>query len=196
MEVKSPPKTHRGETTRRAILNAAEKVIGAAGYADASISQITRDAGVAQGTFYIYFNSKEGIFRELVRELGRRVRHVLSAATAEAQNRIEAERLGLKAFIGFVAEHPDIYRIVQEALFVDTAVYRAYFQDFAESYRHGLAAAAEAGEIRDGDADVRAWALMGIAKSLGERYAAWDDSRSIDDVVDAAHDLIVRGLQA
>ena len=196
MEAKAPPKTQRGEITRRAILDAAERVIGASGYAEASISQITRDAGVAQGTFYIYFNSKDGVFRELVMELGRRVRRVVAEATAGAKNRIEAERLGLKAFIGFVAKHPDIYRIVQEALFVDPSVYQAYFQEFAESYRRGLIAAAEAGEIRDGDADVRAWALMGIAKSLGERYAAWDDSRSIDDVVDAAHDLIVRGLRA
>jgi len=51
------PKTARGEATRRAILAAAEKVIGEKGYNDASIGQITSEAGVAQGTFYIYFNT-------------------------------------------------------------------------------------------------------------------------------------------
>jgi AcrR family transcriptional regulator len=36
------------------------------GYADTSIEQITAAAGVARGTFYLYFDHKEAIFRELV----------------------------------------------------------------------------------------------------------------------------------
>jgi len=45
--------TPRGEATRIAILEAAEKVIGKKGFSAASIGGITRAAGVAQGTFYI-----------------------------------------------------------------------------------------------------------------------------------------------
>ena len=44
------PKTARGEATRRAILGAAEIVIGRQGYSEASIGSITRQAGVAQGS--------------------------------------------------------------------------------------------------------------------------------------------------
>jgi AcrR family transcriptional regulator len=60
------PRTRRGRETRAAILRAAEEVIGAQGYAAAGIADITRAAGIAQGTFYIYFDSKEHVFRELV----------------------------------------------------------------------------------------------------------------------------------
>src|SRR6266571_5021245 len=52
------PMTARGEATRRRILDAAEEVFGEFGYYEASISEITRRAGIAQGTFYIYFHSK------------------------------------------------------------------------------------------------------------------------------------------
>jgi hypothetical protein len=100
----------------------------------------------------------------------------------------------LRAFLTFVARHPGFYRIVQEALFIDPKAYRDYFEAFAGSYREGLEKAEAAGEIRQGDVDVRAWALMGMAKALGERYAIWRDTRPIDEVVDAAHDMIVRGL--
>lgn len=53
------PATKRGRDTRDAILRAAEEVIGARGFAAASIADITRAAGIAQGMFYIYFDGKE-----------------------------------------------------------------------------------------------------------------------------------------
>jgi AcrR family transcriptional regulator len=193
-DAKSPRRTARGEATRAAILDAAEKVIGKSGFSASSISGITRAAGVAQGTFYIYFRSKEDVFRELVLELGRVLRHSLTEASLQAPDRLSAEKEGLRAFLNFVARHPGLYRIIQEALFIDPKAYRSYFETFADSYREALDKAEAAGEIRKGDADVRAWALMGMAKALGERYAIWRDTRPVDEVVEAAHDMIVRGL--
>lgn len=193
-DAKSPRRTPRGEATRAAILEAAEKVIGKQGFSLSSIADITRAAGVAQGTFYIYFRSKEDVFRELVLELGRVLRHSLTEASERAPNRLRAEKEGLRAFLNFVASHPGLYRIIQEALFIDPKAYRSYFETFADSYREALIKAEASGEIRKGDADVRAWALMGMAKALGERYAVWRETRPVDEMVEAAHDMIVRGL--
>lgn len=188
------PKTARGEATRQAILAAAEVVIGRQGYSEASIGAITREAGVAQGTFYIYFSSKDEVFSELVAEMGRMLRHVIAEATAGFTDRLAAEREGLRAFLAFVSAHPELYRIVQEAQFVDPAAYRAYFRTFAEGYRDGLAKAARAGTIRPGDAEVRAWALMGIARALGELQVVFEAGQDIDHLVATAHDLIENGL--
>jgi len=193
-EARHPRRTARGEATRLAILEAAEKVIGKSGFNASSIAGITRAAGVAQGTFYIYFRTKEEVFRELVLELGRVLRHTLTEAAEKASDRIGAEKEGLRAFLTFVSRHPGFYRIVQEALFIDPKAYRNYFETFADSYRQALQKAEAAGEIREGDVDVRAWALMGMAKALGERYAVWRETRPIDEVVEAAHDMIVKGL--
>ncbi|WP_425088560.1 TetR/AcrR family transcriptional regulator [Stappia sp.] len=190
------PKTARGEATRRAILSAAEKVIGEQGFNEASIGSITREAGVAQGTFYIYFASKDDVFSELVADMGRMLRHAISEATAGIANRLDAEREGLRAFLTFVSAHPELYRIVQEAQFVDPKAYLAYFRTFAEGYRDGLAQAADTGDIRAGDADIRAWALMGIARSLGEYSVVFGSDASIDEMVDTAHEMIVHGLAA
>ena len=189
------PKTARGEATRQALLDAAEKVIGRLGYAEASIGAITREAGVAQGTFYIYFKGKDEVFSELVRDMGRVLRRTIAEATAGISDRLLAEREGLRAFLTFVAGHPELYRIVQEALFVDPEAYRAYFSTFADGYRQGLESAAAVGEIRPGDADIRAWALMGIARSLGERAVVFGKTTPIDEVVDCVHDLFVHGLK-
>ncbi|MGZ4106469.1 MAG: TetR/AcrR family transcriptional regulator [Tumebacillaceae bacterium] len=51
-----------------AILTAAVKVIGQAGYHNAPISKIAREAGVADGTVYLYFKNKEDILISILRE--------------------------------------------------------------------------------------------------------------------------------
>jgi AcrR family transcriptional regulator len=188
------PRTRRGRETRSAILRAAEEVIGAHGYAAAGIADITRAAGIAQGTFYIYFESKEHVFRELVTEMGRLTRKTLSDAVAGAPDRLGAERLGLRAFLEIAATRPTLYNIVEEARFVAPEAYNAYFTAFARNYARNLAAAASEGEIRFGDAEIRAWALMGMAVTLGERYMH-APSATRDAVVAEVFDMLERGLK-
>lgn len=54
------------EVYRRAILDAAERVFGAHGFAEAKMTQIAEGAGLAAGSLYNYFTNKEEIFRALV----------------------------------------------------------------------------------------------------------------------------------
>ena len=79
----------RGVRTRTRLLEAAEQVFADLGYHDASIVKITEVAGVAQGTFYLYFESKKGIFDELVRDLNRRVRHAMKESSSKGATRLE-----------------------------------------------------------------------------------------------------------
>lgn len=188
------PKTSRGEQTRLKILDAAAREIGRRGFAEASVASITSEAGVAQGTFYVYFRSKEDVLRELVLRMGRRLRRFLTEETSAAADRLEAERLGLLAFLRFVRANPDLYRVVAEAQFVDGTVYRRYYDEFAAAYAQVLRGAAERGEIREGDAEVRGWALMGLADKIGQRYALWDRETPLEAVAAAGFDLIARGL--
>jgi AcrR family transcriptional regulator len=189
------PKTRRGERTRQKILDAAEREIGRKGFAEASISTITAEAAVGQGTFYLYFRSKEDVLRELVLRMGRRLRRHLTLAIADAPSRLEAERRGLRAFLEFVRANPDLYRVVAESQFVDPAIFRRYYEEFAATYRAGLEAAEAKGEIRKGDAEVRAWALMGISDMVGRRFALWDSKTPLKRVAEAAFALIAEGLE-
>ena len=188
------PKTGRGEITRRKLLDAARREIGRRGFADTSVSSITAEAGVGQGTFYIYFRSKEDVLRELVLHMGRTLRRHLTERTAGAKNRLDAERRGLKAFLEFIRRNPDHYRVVEVSQFVDAKVYRKYYTDFARAYRAALASAERRNQIRPGNGEVRAWSLMGMAVYLGQRYALMDAKAPLEPVVDAAMDMIAHGL--
>jgi AcrR family transcriptional regulator len=167
------PVTARGEATRRKILDAAEEVFGEMGYYEASISEITRRAGVAQGTYYIYFHSKREIFAELIEDIGKRLRADMRAATVGATGRLEVEKRGFEAFFQFVASHRRIYSIVQEAERVAPEAFYAYYRGISHGYIRGLRKAMDEGSVRHLDPEAMAYTLMGIGHFIALRWLIW-----------------------
>ena len=189
------PRTERGRKTLRRLLEAAAAEFGERGFHEAAITGITQRAGVALGTFYTYFESKEEVFRALVRDMSRATRAHVAEAVKGAPDRLAAERLGLEAFIAFVRQHPELYRIVEEAQFVAQDVYREHYLTFVDGYRRNLAGARERGEIADGPDEPRAWALIGMSVFLGMRYGIWGEDMDPAEVADRAIDLVSEGLR-
>jgi AcrR family transcriptional regulator len=195
------PRTERGRRTLRKLLDASAIEFGEKGFHEASVSSITRRAGVALGSFYTYFDSKEALFRALVQDMSENVRANARAALAPDMSAIEIERAALSAFLRFAREHKEIYRIIDEAEFVDPASYRAHYQTVAERIAARLAAGNAGGEFREGLGEVEAWAIMGMNVFVGLRYAVWDDgdtaqggAKSVDEVAAAVNRLVARGL--
>lgn len=188
------PATARGEATRRKLLSAAEEEFGSKGFHTASVSSITTRANVGQGTFYLYFRSKDEVFVTLVREIGRRLRRAVREAAAGAPNRMAAERRGMDAFFDFACTHRGLFRIVQESQFVDESVFRDYYEHIAKGYADDLELAAQKGELAPGNAEVRAWALMGAGHFLGMRWCLWTGKVPPVAEVDAMMDLVGRGI--
>jgi AcrR family transcriptional regulator len=188
------PATPRGEQTRQNLLNAAEHEFGEKGFHSASISSITQRAGVAQGTFYIYYSSKEDILMALVQHMSRKMRHAATEATQGISDRLEVEKQGVEHFLGFARENKNLYRIVLESQFIDEKTYREYYQNLADVYAGHLKKAQDAGQIRRGDAHAQAWALMGISHFLGLRYSIWEGAEPPKDLLDGVIDFIEHGL--
>lgn len=188
------PRTDRGRRTQRAILDAALAEFGERGFHDASISGITRRAGVALGSFYTYFDSKDALFRALVNDLSAQVRDHVAPAIREAQGQVAAERAGLAAFLDFVRAHQEIYRIIDESEFVDPDSFRRHYSSTAERIEARLRAAAGRGEIVDAVDEVHAWAIMGMNVFLGLRYGVWSDDRPVAEVADVVAAMLARGI--
>lgn len=186
----------RGAATRARLLEAAERCFAELGYHDASVVKITEAAGVAQGTFYLYFASKRDIFDELVRDLNRRVRHAMKEGSSQGRTRLEAEILGFQAYFRFVAEHAALYRIIRQAEFVSPPMLRYHYERLSEGYVEGLRAAVERGEIGAVDPEVTAWALMAIGELIGMRWILWSGLSELPtDVFDEVRRIIARVLE-
>jgi len=189
------PRTERGRRTVRKLLEAAAQEFGQRGFHEAAITGITARAGVALGTFYTYFESKEELFRALVRDMSQATRAHVAEAVRGAPDRLAAERIGLAAFIAFTRKHPELYRIIEEAQFVAEDVYREHYLTFVEGYREGLAAATAKGQIVEGPDELRAWALIGMSVFLGMRYGIWQKDMTPGEVADLAIDFVTEGLR-
>jgi AcrR family transcriptional regulator len=173
----------RGTRTRQRLLEAAESVFGELGYHDASVVKVTEAAGVGQGTFYLYFASKQDVFDELVRDLNRRVRRAMKEASSQGTTRLDAELLGFRAYFRFTAEHPALYRIIRQAEFVSPEMLRYHYDRLSAGYVDALREAMERREIAELDPEVAAFALMGMGELTGMRWILWEGKREMPDRV-------------
>jgi len=188
------PRTERGRKTLRKLLDAAALEFGEKGFHESSITGITARAGTALGSFYTYFDSKNEIFRALVKDLSDRVR--IHAATTQNANKtaVETEQMALMAFLRFARDHKEIYRIIDEAEFVDPLSYRRHYESTAQRIFERLRRAGDNGELQDNLHEAHAWAIMGMNVFLGLRFSIWSDTESDEEVSAVARSILERGI--
>jgi AcrR family transcriptional regulator len=193
------PRTARGERTLRKILNAARDEFGERGFSDSSIVGITQRAGVALGTFYTYFDSKEAVFQAVVRDMSAQVRDHVAPVLREASDALDGERRALESFLRFARIHRDVYRIIDEAEFVEPAAYREHYETTATRIAGRFASARDKGEIasdlKDDELEILAWASMGANVFLGLRYSVWA-SADAAHVARVANRMLRKGMTA
>ena len=189
------PRTERGRRTQRAILDAAAAEFGEKGFHESSIVSITIRAGVALGSFYTYFESKEALFKALVADMSGRVRdHVAPILGAHEGNGIEAEGVALEAFLRFARSNKEIYRIIDEAEFVAPEDWREHYVTTATRILERLQAARAQGDLAVDPDEVHAWAIMGMNVFLGLRFGVMDAAADLGDVAAKANALLANGL--
>ncbi len=189
------PRTERGRRTQRAILDAAASEFGEKGFHESSIVSITIRAGVALGSFYTYFESKEALFKALVADMSGRVRdHVAPVLARHGGGAIGAEGIALEAFLDFARSHKEIYRIIDEAEFVAPEAWQAHYLNTASRILERLQAARERGELGVEPSEVHAWAIMGMNVFLGLRFGVMDGRADLGEVAKAANALLKDGL--
>ena len=185
------PKTKRGEATLEKLIDA---VFYEKGFHGGSISDITRRAGVGNGTFYIYFDSKLSVYRYLLVEYGKRIRAKSNQAISGCTTRKEAERLGIRSFFEFVLEDQGIFNIIWESLYIDKTLFDDFYTTFSTFYVSRLKKAQESGEVRDIDPQVLSYVLMGITNFVALNSLVLKQEKNIDFLVDEVMKVLEKGI--
>ncbi|MBT9144812.1 MAG: putative HTH-type transcriptional regulator YvdT [candidate division WS2 bacterium] len=173
-----PRKVSKSEETKRGLLRAAEKLIGQNGYDKTHISDITREAGVGQGTFYLYFQSKLDILKALVQDINKGLRFAVYQYIVGLSHRNDIEVGALLAFAEYIKNHRNAYRVVREAEFIDREIGKWYYNRIAKPYAIALKEAMTKGEINSLDPELLGLAIMGIGHVLGLRWVVWSESNN------------------
>lgn len=188
------PKTRRGAETRQKILSAAEECFSDRGYFRTGISDIARAADIAPGTFYIYFDDKLSLYRELMLDLGDRLRARIRLGTQDCASRLEVEERGIREFFGFASEHRGFFRIFWEAQFVDPAAFKDYYENFAAAYSQKLAACRDSGQVDNVDLTVLSYGLIGMTNFVALKYTVFDSGSVPEEALETIMTLLGRGV--
>ena len=89
---------------RTAILDAAREVFGELGYEQCTVRDIIRRTGLAAGTFYNYFKSKEEVFAALADDGAKRFAPILKALRSQSADFEGFVRAALMAYYRFLAD--------------------------------------------------------------------------------------------
>lgn len=190
---------------REHILRSAGKVFSRKGYRLSSVSDIVEEASIGRGTFYLYFDSKRDIFRELIETYFRGYAEVL-----EENHRRLAEALSGKGkvlrtwrdnmarVLRYHGENPDLTSIVyREALGRDedfserveelTALARDRLrEEFRLMYRKGM--------MRECDIEVVTSIVMGSTVYLIMEHLLKGEGMDIDELADTIVEYHIRAL--
>ncbi len=187
--------TQRGKDRREQLMSFAAARFAEQGYHPTSVSEIVAGIGVGKGVFYWYFDSKEQLFLEILKEAQQDLRRRQQQAISGEDDPVRRIELGLRASMAWAEAHRDHNRLIQfaatETTFVK-ALRRGQDIAVADVVKHVKEAIAQ-GRIRDTDPDVLAHAMVGVAGHL-TRIFIYERGESAETVADAAVAFCLEGL--
>jgi AcrR family transcriptional regulator len=193
-QIVNTPKTKRGQATLDKICQAAETLFYDKGYNNTSIVDITNHAGIALGTFYIYFKDKYYLYKYLLLRYSHQIRKEISDATKGLKSRKESERIGLKTYLKYTRENKQAYNIIWESLYIDKDLFREYYETFAKRYQKGIVEAQKNGQVREFDPVIISYILMGISNFIGLKYVMFEEEDDDDRVIDQIIEILNNGM--
>ncbi len=181
---------------RQAILDAAQIVFGERGYGATTVRDIIRGTGLASGTFYNYFKSKEEVFEALMDRNALEVRPQLREVRANAKTFPEFLEGMFRTFFTFCASDQRTYAVLRSnaghlKVRMDTQEVLAGFDELQQD----IEAAVASGLAPDLDADYLTGAIVGVAFELGDRMLA-RESVDVEGATRFATSLILNGVAA
>jgi AcrR family transcriptional regulator len=190
--------TETKEATRRSLLESGAAEFARAGLQRASVDEISLAAGLAKGTVYNYFASKEELFLAVVGEACARAAEAGVPAEASTRERLLAT---LRAFVGWAREHEAFAQVlVRECLMGTPELYPRVIA--AEAPYVGeltaiLAAGVHRGEVRrDTPAEALALALAGLADlALVRCWASGGTTPTLEEIPDLVVSLFLDGAR-
>lgn len=114
----SPPEgctPGKREEKRQAIIEVAARLFAEVGYTGCEMERVANDVGIAKGTLYLYFASKEALFYACVDAGMRQMQVAVFKAADEASDPIDRIARGIRAYLQFFEDHPEhVELLIQE----------------------------------------------------------------------------------
>jgi AcrR family transcriptional regulator len=190
----------RRQATRQKLYEAAVTLIAEQGFSATTVDEIAERAGVAKGTVYYNFASKNELFEELLRHgvglLTASLRAADTTTTTAGGSRVDALDAMIRAGLEFIARYPSVTQLYVAELWRTNRAWQGTLMlvrsDAVSAVEKVLAEAVATGELSEEiDVPLTAAALFGMVLMTALDWQAFQPQRSIDDV----HAALSRLLQ-
>ena len=184
----------RARSTFDLIVKTAHDSFAENGYELTSIKDIATRANLSVGLIYKYFSNKEELYRYIVFNEQQAIKNYVNSHLKNCSSRIEYEKEGLRAWLHYVLENPNVYKLIWESLFFDKASFDEYYHSFAWSYRKALANCGD--ELTIEDVKNLAYIIIGANTFLGVRIimAHSITDEEIDQMVETFGQVALNGF--
>jgi AcrR family transcriptional regulator len=192
--------TARRQATRLKLYEAAVTLIAEQGFSATTVDEIAERAGVAKGTVYYNFASKNDLFEELLRHgVGRltlSLRRAADETAAHGGSRVDAMDAMIRAGLEFIVRYPSFTQLYVAELWRTNRTWQDTLmtarQEAVAVVEKVLGEAVAAGEVSDEiDVPLTASALFGMVLVAALDWQAFQPERSLDEV----HATLSRLLQ-
>lgn len=188
---------------RDAILEAAETVFARSGFAGTRMAEVAREAGLATGTLYNYFEGREELLGSLIERRSEELNAAVEAAVASAPGGVRALLVAiLTAAFEHTHRHRAFFAVLPAAAGISGRHMAAIARQYCDSQRRyqdviagALAGAAADGALRvDLPIDLLVSAFIGAAHGVMRAWMAQDpEVKPLVDQAPAVVDLFLRG---
>jgi AcrR family transcriptional regulator len=187
---------------QRGVTDAARRIFARLGYSAASVEDIAKEAGVAKGTVYLYFRSKEEVFAAvLARDLEQLTRQIIEGMSA-ANTFADRLTLFLNVYCTYLQRNEDFTRVYLAEFGVRWSrsaripeVIETRFAQATEFMRRCLKQAVARNEIHDIPVDAAAFTIYDLARGLAERHLHGRVQLTFEQDLTFTRSMILSGLQ-
>ncbi|MBZ9689723.1 TetR/AcrR family transcriptional regulator [Clostridium estertheticum] len=184
--------------TKRDIFQSAVKVFSTNGYDGATMEEISTSAGVAKGTVYYHFKSKDEVFKYIITEgvslLRQQIQNIIKGPGDYSYKLRQLSRDQLK----LVYENRDLFKVIMSQAWggkIRHSELRELLKSYMEDIEKFLIKAMEDGTIKKGDASFLTYTYFGTLASVAVYNVIKNDSMKLDENTDSFIEHLLNGIK-
>jgi AcrR family transcriptional regulator len=195
--------TEEKSQRRVEIMAAAKKVFARKGFHSTTIADIAKEAGLAYGSVYWYFDSKDDLFHALMSAEGEALRAHIVAALAVANSRPDRSWEQLRVTVQAILEFFEADRAVTKLLLRDANALGdqfekhlgSIFERFVDDIEKHMIEAQQRGTVISAPPRMLSFSLAALIGQLAHRRLSTDDGVSAADVSEIVISFALNGLR-
>ena len=200
MFMKNNTNATRSEDKHQRIIKAALKVFAKKGFYNSKVSEIAKEAEVADGTIYLYFKNKDDILISVFETEMKKMINNMKKELSASKDPIEKVRMFAFQHLNMITENQEWAEVAQVELRQSTKFMREYVKDHYADYLNLFAYIVREGQEKgvfkeDINTGIAKRAFFGALDEMGRYWVLSRSKRySVEESAKQISDIFIKGV--